>query len=90
MWIAWLIGVFLNAILVLIWNQCRISEDFKNFHRIPVNIVVAILYIILAFIPILNITFALIWTVLFFNAIYDYDYSDVKWNIPKWMTKKIQ
>ena len=90
MWIVWLIGVILSAILVLIWHLCRISDDFKNFHRLPINIVVAILYIIIAFIPILNITFAIIWTFIFFNAIDDYDYCDIKWHFPKWMFKKIQ
>lgn len=90
MWIAWLIGVILNAILVLIWNLCRISEDLKNFHRLPINIIVAILYIIIAFTPILNIIFAFIWTFIFFNALYDYDYRDIKWHFPKWMSKKIQ
>lgn len=88
MWIAWLIGVVLNAIVLLIWNLCRVSEDYHDFHRVPVNIIVAILYIILALTPILNLTFACIWLFCFFNAVYDY--SDIKWRFPKWMTKKIQ
>lgn len=88
MWIAWLIGVVLNAILVLIWNLCHVSEDYHNFHRVPINIMVAILYIILALTPILNLTFAFIWAFCFFNAVYDY--LDTKWRFPKWMTKKIQ
>lgn len=90
MWIAWLIGVILHTILVLIWHLCRISEDRKDFHRLPVNVVAAILYIITAFTPILNITFAFIWAFTFLNAISDYDYSYIKWRFPKWMSKKIQ
>ena len=90
MWIVWLIGVILNTILVLIWNLCRISDSSDKPYRLPVNMIVAILYIIIAFIPILNIPFAFIWTFVFFNAIYDYDYCDIKWYFPKWMSKKIQ
>lgn len=90
MWIAWLIGVSLNAILVLIWNLCRIKDSSDKPHRLPINIVVAILYIIIAFIPILNMPFAFLWIFIFFNAIFDYDYSDIKWYFPKWMSKKIQ
>lgn len=88
MWIAWLIGVVLNAIVLLIWNLYRVSEDNRDFHRIPVNIIVAILYIALVLTPILNITFAFIWTFIFFNAVYDYPYT--KCRFPKWMIKKIQ
>lgn len=51
MWIAWLIGVVLNAIVLLIWNLCRVGDYSKDFHRVPVNIMVAILYIILALTP---------------------------------------
>lgn len=87
MWIAWLIGVFLNAIVLLIWNLCRVSKDHYNFHRVPVNIMVAILYIMLALTPILNISFAFVWTFCFFNTVDDYTY--IKWHLPKWMTKKI-
>lgn len=60
MWIAWLIGVVLNAIVLLIWNLCLVSDDRHNFHRVPINIIVAILYIILALTPILNISFTFI------------------------------
>jgi len=88
MWIAWLIGVVLNAIVLLIWNLYRVSEDYPNFHRVPVKVIVAILYIILALTPILNITFAFIWIFIFFNVAYDYPYT--KCRFPKWMTKKIQ
>lgn len=88
MWIAWLIGVVLNAIVLLIWNLCHVSKDHYYFHRVPVNIMFAILYITLALTPILNITFAFIWSFIFFCVVDDYPY--IKWRFPKWMTKKIQ
>lgn len=88
MWIAWLIGVVLNVIVLLIWNLYRVGDYSKDFHRVSVNIIVAILYIILALTSILNITFAFIWAFIFFNVVDDYLYT--KWRIPKWMTKKIQ
>lgn len=88
MWAAWLIGVILNAIVFLIWNLCRVSKDRNNFHRVPVNVIIAIIYIALALTPILNITFAFIWAFIFFN--FADDYPSIKWRFPKWMTKKIQ
>lgn len=88
MWIAWLIGLTLSSILVLIWSRCYVYNISEKKHRLPVNIIVAILYILLSLIPILNIIHVLIWIFIFLYQIDEYDYSEL--NFPKWMTKKIQ
>lgn len=84
----WLIGLTLSSILVLIWSQCYVYNISEKKHRLPVNIIVAILYILLSLIPILNIIHVLIWLFVFLYQISEYDYSEL--DTPKWMTKKIQ
>lgn len=87
MLIAWIIGIILNLILVYVWNHCYITEyEYANF-RIPVNILIAILFIIIALIPILNIISAIIFAMIFG---WETDNYDIEWRFPKWMHKEIK
>lgn len=87
MLIAWIIGVILNLILVYIWSLCYIEYGEYKGYRIPVNILVAILFIVLALIPILNILSAILFAIIFGCST---DYYDIEWRVPKWMTKEIK
>lgn len=87
MLIAWIIGIIPNLILVYVWNYCYITEHGYENSRIPVNILIAILFIIIALIPILNIISAVIFAMRFKL---ETDCYDIEWRFPKWMTKKIK
>lgn len=87
MLIAWIIGVILNLILVYIWSLYYIEYGEYKGYRIPVNILVAILFIVLALIPIVNILSAILFAIIFKFSIDDYD---IEWRVPKWMTKEIK
>lgn len=87
MLIAWIIGVILNLILVYIWNLCYIENGEYTGCRIPVNILVAILFIVLALVPILNILSAILFAIIFGFSTDDYY---IEWRVPKWMTKEIK
>lgn len=88
MLIAWVIGIILNLILVFIWNSCYIKEygEYTGC-RIPVNILVAILFIVLTLIPVLNIFSAIFFTIVFVLRTECYC---IEWRVPKWMTKEIK
>lgn len=88
MLIAWIIGIILNIILIYVWNHCYIEEDDEYTGcRIPVNILVVILFIVLALTPIINIISAISFAIIFISIIDDYY---IEWRFPKWMTKKIK
>lgn len=97
MFIAWFIGLLLNLIVVFLWHCKQIhyvnTKKHTNYWgRMRVNILVAILFIITSFVPILNITLATsLWTPLIFlgDMLCD-DGCDEKWNFPKWMNKTIK
>lgn len=87
MLIIWVIGIIFNLILVYVWNHCHITEYEYANSRIPVNILIAILFIIIALIPILNIISAVIFAFIFG---WETDNYCIEWQFPKWMTRKIK
>lgn len=50
--ITWFIGVSLSSILVYIWSILYIGDTEWGMHRIPVNTIIAGLYVIFSFIPV--------------------------------------
>lgn len=84
----WIIGVILNLILVYIWSRCYVSNN-KNeiMHRVPVNILVAILFVITALLPFTNFI-TVIGFFIMFGCSSNYHYME--WRFPKWMTKEIK
>lgn len=87
MLIAWIIGVILNLILIYVWSLYYVEHGEYTGCRIPVNILVAILFIVLALIPILNILSAISFGIAFGFSTDDYY---IEWRFPKWMTKEIK
>ena len=83
MLIAWLIGVFLNLTVLYLWYN---GKDYDG-ERIPINIIVFILLIILGFTPIVNIVIGVILLVIIFGS---YVHDDIEFKGPKWMIKTIK
>lgn len=87
MLLIWIIGVILNLILVYIWSRGYIEYGEYTGCRIPVNILIAILFIVLALIPITNIISAISFAIMFGFSTDNYY---MEWRFPKWMTKTIK
>lgn len=86
--ITWLIGVILSSILVYIWSILYIGDTEWGMHKIPVNIIIAGLYVIFSFIPVLNIFHLFIWIQILSLRTQRYKYIQLR--LPKWLTKTIK
>lgn len=86
--ITWLIGVILSSILVYIWSILYVGDTKWSIHRIPVNIIIAILYIIFLLTPILNVVHIFVWVQILFACTQKYKYVQLRF--PKWMNNTIR
>lgn len=93
---AWFMGLLLNLLVVFLW-RCRyieyrdINTGNKYWSRMRVNIIIAILFIIISLIPILNIILPIcIWIPLIWMEETVVGGCNDEWRFPKWMTKTIE
>lgn len=87
MWIAWLIGIFLNLIAFILW-YCTTTYESDYTERQPINIILFIAMILLSITPIANIIFGLGWAIWILLCIAEDDLQ-FKWPI-NWMNKTIK
>ena len=78
----WLIGLILNLIVVYLWRNSYFYENGK-YERIPLNMIVVIIFVVIANIPLLNIAMALAILISFGCAYTD----DLEFRGPKWLNK---
>lgn len=82
MFLYWIIGLILNLIVVYLWRNSYFYENGK-YERIPLNIIVVIIFALIAFIPLLNFAMALAILISFACAYTD----DFEFRGPKWLNK---
>ena len=78
----WLIGLILNLIVVYLWRNSYFYEGGK-YERIPLNMIVVIIFGVIANIPLLNIAMAIAILITFGCAYTD----DLEFRGPKWLSK---
>ena len=78
----WLIGLILNLIVVYLWRNSYFYEGGK-YQRIPLNMIVVIIFGVIANIPLLNIAMAITILISFCCAYTD----DLEFRGPKWLSK---
>lgn len=82
MFLYWLIGLILNLIVVYLWRNSYFYENGK-YERIPLNMIVVIIFVVIANIPLLNISMGLTILISFGCAYTD----DFEFHGPKWLNK---
>ena len=82
MLVTWLIGFIINLIVLYLWYH-----SYEDEERIPINIILFIILILLGLTPILNLISGIILLALLISF---YSEDWLEFHGPKWMNKTIK